>query len=113
VLRGWTNYFRHGVAKNTFACLQQYTWWRVIRWLRRNHRRTNWTTPRRRRLNNSWWIERDGTALFDPRTVPVTRYRYRGTAIPTRWNTPTTSTTASSTPSKDDELIIVQARYHH
>ena len=30
VLRGWTNYFRHGVSKDTFAYLHQFTWLRVV-----------------------------------------------------------------------------------
>ena len=34
-LRGWTTYFRHGVSKATFGYLSHYTWFRVIRWLRR------------------------------------------------------------------------------
>jgi RNA-directed DNA polymerase len=90
VLRGWTNYFRHGVSKATFAHLHQYTWERVVGWLRRKHRRANWKWLRRRYLANAWWPEHDGMALFDCRAVPVTRYRYRGTAIPTPWSDPTT-----------------------
>ena len=31
VLRGWTNYFRHGVSKATFSYLEQFTWVRVLR----------------------------------------------------------------------------------
>jgi RNA-directed DNA polymerase len=92
VLRGWTNYFRHAVSKATFGYLHQYTWQRVVGWLRRKHRRANWKTLRRRHLNNRWWPEHDGTALFDCRTVPVTRYRYRGTAIPTPWSGATSKT---------------------
>jgi RNA-directed DNA polymerase len=46
---------------------------------------------RRHHLNNGWWPRHGDTALFDPRTVPVTRYRYRGTAIPTPWNATTTN----------------------
>ena len=83
VLRGWTNYFRHAVAKQTFTYLQEYTWRRVIGWLRRKYRRGNWKQLRRRL--GGWWPQEDETALFDTRTVPVTRYRYRGTAIPTPW----------------------------
>jgi RNA-directed DNA polymerase len=86
VLRGWTNYFRHGVSKATFAYLHQYTWLRVVGWLRRKHRRANWKWLRRRYLANRWWPEHDGVALFDCRAVPVTRYRYRGTVIPTPWS---------------------------
>ena len=85
VLRGWTNYFRHGVSKDTFAYLRHVTWLRVVRWLRRKHRRANWGWLRRRYLSNGWWPEHDGEALFDCATVPVTRYRYRGAAIPSPW----------------------------
>jgi RNA-directed DNA polymerase len=95
VLRGWTNYFRHGVSKATFSYLQEYTWRRVIGWMRRKHHRLGWKQLRRRHLNNGWWPEHDGRRLFDPRTVPVTRYRYRGAAIPTPWSgTPPTAQTA-------------------
>jgi RNA-directed DNA polymerase len=90
VLRGWTNYFRHGVSKATFAYLHQFTWLRVVRWLRRKHRRANWRWLRRRYLANRWWPEHDGMALFDCRAVPVTRYRYRGAAIPSPWSGLTT-----------------------
>ena len=90
VLRGWTNYFRHAVAKQTFTYLQEYTWRRVIGWLRRKYRRGNWKQLRRRL--GGWWPQEDETALFDTRTVPITRYRYRGAAIPTPW-TPQERTT--------------------
>jgi len=86
VLRGWTNYFRHGVSKATFGYLHQFTWLRVVGWLRRKHRRANWKFLRRRYLANRWWPEHEGVALFDCRAVPVSRYRYRGAAIPTPWS---------------------------
>ena len=85
VLRGWTNYFRHGVSKDTFAYLHQFTWLRIVRWLRRKHLRANWEWLRRHYLATAWWPEHDGEALFDCRAVPVTRYRYRGATIPSPW----------------------------
>lgn len=94
VLRGWTNYFRHGVSKATFGYLHQFTWERVVGWLRRKHRRANWKWLRRRYLANAWWPEHDGIALFDCRAVPVTRYRYRGAAITTPWSRPPTTKAA-------------------
>jgi RNA-directed DNA polymerase len=90
-LRGWTTYFRHAVSKATFAYVHQFTWQRVIGWLRRKHRRATWRWLRRRYLANRWWPEHDGMALFDCRAVPVTRYRYRGTRIPTPWSTTSTA----------------------
>ncbi len=91
VLRGWTNYFRHGVSSRTFAHLHQFTWLRVVQWLRRKHKRATWKWLKRRYLANSWWPEHDGVALFNCGTVPVTRYRYRGTKIPTPWDPITTA----------------------
>jgi RNA-directed DNA polymerase len=85
VLRGWTQYFRHGVSKVTFNYLRHYTWNRVVGWLRRKHRRSNWGFLRRRYLSQGWWPEEDGVALFNPGAVAVTRYRYRGLHIPTPW----------------------------
>jgi RNA-directed DNA polymerase len=49
VLRGWTNYFRHSVAKATFNYLCSYAWRRVC-WLRHKHPRTSWKRLRRRYL---------------------------------------------------------------
>jgi RNA-directed DNA polymerase len=94
LLRGWTNYFRHGVSKATFGYLRKFSWSRVIQWLRAKHRRANWKYLRRRYLVNRWWPEQDGVALFDCGTVPVTRYRYRGSVIPTPWSASTTTEVA-------------------
>jgi RNA-directed DNA polymerase len=85
-LRGWSNYFRHGVSKATFHYLNHYTWRRVVGWLRRKHLRANWKLLRRRYFNNGWQLGQDGVALFDTRAVSVTRYRYRGQRIPTPWD---------------------------
>lgn len=86
VLRGWTNYFRHGVSKATFQYLSHFSWARVVGWLRRKHRQANWRFLRRRYLQNGWWPEQDGVALFECGAVLVTRYRYRGAKIPTPWS---------------------------
>jgi RNA-directed DNA polymerase len=86
-LRGWTTYFRHGVSKATFGYLGYYTWHRVVGWLRRKYDRANWKHLRRHYLGGhpGWWPEQDGVRLFSTQAVPVTRYRYRGTKIPTPW----------------------------
>jgi RNA-directed DNA polymerase len=84
VLRGWANYFRHGVSKDTFDYLNAFSWRRVVNWLRHKHPRANWKWLRRRYLPG--WRPTDGEiTLFNPMAVPVTRYRYRGTRIPTPW----------------------------
>jgi RNA-directed DNA polymerase len=84
VLRGWTTYFRHSVAKATFNYLCRYGWRRVTCWLRHKHPRASWKQLRRRYLPD-WWPAEGRVRLANPAEVPVTRYRYRGTRIPTPW----------------------------
>jgi RNA-directed DNA polymerase len=84
VLQGWCSYFRHGVSKRVFGYLDHFTWWRIVAWLRKRHLGLNWQTISRRYLPG--WEIRDGrTEMFRPRAEVVTRYRYRGTRIPTPW----------------------------
>ena len=90
VLRGWANYFRHGVSKATFDYLNGYSWRRVVIWLRHKHPRASWKLLRRRYLPE-WRPTEDEVALLNPASVPVTRYRYRAARIPSPW------------PSGDDE----------
>ncbi len=91
VLRGWANYFRHGVSKATFSAIDSYTWERVTRWLREKHR-IGWPELRRRFcLPGTWRLTADGIRFKGAASVSVIRYRYRGYRIPTPW-TPTATT---------------------
>ena len=87
VMHGWAHYFRHAVAKNVFAMLDNFAWWRVIRMLRQRHRwrwkdvRRQFTTPDGRWLP----ITAGETELRRIAAIPVTRYRYRGSQIPSPW----------------------------
>ena len=93
IVRGWVNYFRHGVSKATFDYLREFTWRRVLCWLRHKHRRASWQWLRRRYLPR-WWPTDGKVTLFDPMTVPVTRYRYRADRIPSPWPRATTESAA-------------------
>jgi RNA-directed DNA polymerase len=86
VLRGWAVYFRHGVSKATFGYLFHYTWKRVGRWMRRKHPHVGWRRLQQRYTRNGWLPEQDGITLFNPASVPVFRYRFRGSQIPTPWS---------------------------
>jgi RNA-directed DNA polymerase len=85
VLRGWANYFRHAVAKRTFVYLGYYAWWRVGRWLRKKHPRLTWEQIKRR-YSRDGHFHAKGISLLNPGSISVTRYRYRGSKIPTPWN---------------------------
>jgi RNA-directed DNA polymerase len=89
-LRGWAAYFQHGVSKRTFSAIGVFAWRRVVAWLRKRHRRATWAKLLRRYLPG-WVPTENGISLFNPVTLPVTRYRYRGTKIPNPW-TLTTAT---------------------
>ncbi len=84
VLRGWANYFRHGVSSTTFSYLNAFSWRRVVCWLRHKYRRANWKWLRRHCLPG-WRPTDGGITLFNPATMAVTRYRYRGAKIPSPW----------------------------
>jgi RNA-directed DNA polymerase len=87
ITRGWTNYFKHAIAQRVFSHLQHHTWWRIVRMMRTRHR-WKWTDIRRWLTDHTGrWrpISADGIELFNPETIPITRYRYRGNKIPTPW----------------------------
>jgi RNA-directed DNA polymerase len=99
VLRGWAAYFHHAAAKQTFSYVRYYTWWRVARWLCRKHAHTNWKELCRR--YNLPGQPTEGIVLYDVGAVRVTRYRYRGSKIPTPWNE-VESKVMMPSPSDDD-----------
>jgi RNA-directed DNA polymerase len=87
ITRGWANYFKHAIAKRTFSKLQNYTWWRIVRMMRTRHRWKwkdvrGWLTDHTGRWHP---ISKDGIELFNPETIPIVRYRYRGQQIPNPW----------------------------
>jgi hypothetical protein len=87
VMHGWANYFRHAIAKNVFAMLDNFAWWRVIRMLMTRHR-WRWKDVRRQYTTASgrWLPVTAGEIEMRPiAAVPVTRYRYRGSKIPGPW----------------------------
>lgn len=87
-LRGWCNYFRHGVSARTFGYLDHYAFWRIVGWLRKRHVRLNMHTLVRRFLPG-WKIRAEHVEMFRPKEVAIVRYRYRGARIPTPWSSPT------------------------
>lgn len=97
-LRGWANYFRHGVSKAVFRTVDQHTWGRLIRWIRAKYagkHRLGMKELHHRFCDQGWRIAHHGVAFTGASSVPVTRYRYRGNTIATPW-TPTPATTTGS-----------------
>jgi RNA-directed DNA polymerase len=84
VTRGWAMYFRHGSSSRAFGL--HHLWWRTWRWLRKKHpnRKATWII-RHYYGPGQWWPRSSGVALFQPATVKIERYRYRGTKIGSPW----------------------------
>lgn len=87
-LRGWANYFRHGVSKAVFSAVDRHAWGRLMRWIRAKY--TGKTglgmkELRRRFCDTGWRFAHNGVVFTGASSVPVTRYRYRGSNIPTPW----------------------------
>jgi RNA-directed DNA polymerase len=89
-IRGWCTYFQHGVSKRTFSYVDHFAFWRILGWLKKRHPKLNTHTVIRRHLPG-WQIKADGIEFFRAPTVPVTRYRYRGTRIPNPWTSTRTA----------------------
>lgn len=89
-MHGWANYFRHAVAKNVFSMLDNFAWKRVIRMLIARHR-WSWTDVRRHFVTpfGRWRPISAGEIELRPiAAIPIIRYRWRATRIPTPWPTP-------------------------
>lgn len=95
-LRGWANYFRYGVSKAIFSAVDQHAWRRLMRWIRAKYQgrhRLGMAQLRRRFCDTGWRFAHNGVVFTGAASVSVTRYRYRGSNIPTPWTpTPKTAT---------------------
>lgn len=49
--------------------------------------RVGWKELRHRYCGGGWWPTSQARMLFDPETMSTTRYRYRGSVIPSPWST--------------------------
>jgi RNA-directed DNA polymerase len=89
VLSGWANYFRHGVSKAVFSRIDTHAWGRIMRWLRHKYKgHSGLGMPELRRrfcVPGTWTFADNGVRFTGASAVPVTRYRYRGSKIPTPW----------------------------
>ncbi|WP_406386916.1 group II intron reverse transcriptase/maturase [Streptomyces sp. NBC_01618] len=87
-LAGWANYFRYGVSKATFGAIDSFTWRSLMRWTRVKYAgRTGLSMKqlRRRFCDKGWRFTYNGASFTGTSSVAVTRYRYRGSNIPTPW----------------------------
>jgi RNA-directed DNA polymerase len=91
-LRGWCNYFRHGVSAATFSYLDSFTWRRVTLWLRKRHKGITWKALYRQFLTGPGRTPREGaTTLFRAQGVETACYRWRGHSIPGPWTSISTT----------------------
>jgi RNA-directed DNA polymerase len=87
-LAGWANYFRHGVSKAVFDAVDSHAWNRLMRWTRAKYAGKTglgMKQLRRRFCNQGWRFAHNGVVFTGASSVAVTRYRYRGSTIPTPW----------------------------
>lgn len=88
VLRGWSTYFRYAASKRTLGYVDHFTWWRIVRWLRRKHPTRTWRYLQSRYSRDRWKLPDEGVELFRASKVKVERYRYRGQRILLPWMDP-------------------------
>ncbi|MET8054668.1 group II intron maturase-specific domain-containing protein [Streptosporangium sp. NPDC005286] len=86
MLRGWANYFRHGVSKKIFNAVDNHVWHCVTKWIFHKYSRIGWQQLRRRFCQpGTWKLAHGGVTFTGAASVSVIRYRYRGSKIPPPW----------------------------
>jgi RNA-directed DNA polymerase len=85
LIRGWCHYFRHGASTAAFHDLHHFLWRRMWIWLQKKHPKQGRKWIVRRYYRPGWWPSAGGERPFDPASVRIDRYRYRGHTIPTPW----------------------------
>jgi RNA-directed DNA polymerase len=96
-LAGWANYFRHGVSKAVFGAVDHHVWGRLMRWTRRKYEgrhRLGMPEMKRRFCGPGWRFAQGKVVFTGASSVKVTRYRYRGSNIPTPWTPKPAATTS-------------------
>lgn len=96
-MRGWAGYFRVGVSSTVFSYLSHYLWRTVWRWIRRKHPKSTWKQLRQRYCAGGWWPTGQERELIDLEKIRTTRYRYRGSVIPSPWPQATNEETHATT----------------
>jgi len=79
VIRGWANFYRHVVSKETFGRIDYEIWQSLCKWARRRHRKKTcaWRSKRYFTMDKGIWGFRDpttGTALLRMMSFPIKRY---------------------------------------
>jgi RNA-directed DNA polymerase len=88
MLAGWANHFRYGVSKAIFNAVDYHAWGRIMRWTRAKYagkHRLGMKEMRRRFCDVGWRFAHNGVTFTGASSTAVTRYRYRGSNIPTPW----------------------------
>jgi RNA-directed DNA polymerase len=83
---GWANFFRHGASKPTFSAIDWFVWARLMRWIRAKYAgktALSMKELRRRFCDQGWRFAYNGVVFTGASSVAVTRYRWRGSIIPT------------------------------
>jgi RNA-directed DNA polymerase len=96
IIRGWANYHRHIVSKQTFNKVDWYIHWMVRRWARKKHRRKSVTWVKQRyfkTVGNQHWVftgqvrnaggSMKQVRLYQAAKMPIVRHRkIKGAANP-------------------------------
>ena len=78
VIRGWANYYRHGVSKEVFYYVDHKLWRMLWLWARRRHpkKSAQWVKDRYfgRYRGRDWIFGEKGAVLLQHSWIPVTRH---------------------------------------
>jgi len=79
-LKGFANYYRFVVSRESFEKISNAIWWKVYRWLCKSHptKSKKWVRDRYKTeyspLKKTETFQQNGLKLFKPQMIPITRY---------------------------------------
>lgn len=87
IIQGWTNYYQHCVAKDTFEYIKHRIWQMLWHWAKRRHPKKNmkWIKERyfKKQGNRDWVFYAGEATLRNPADTPIIRYvKIKGKSSP-------------------------------
>lgn len=77
IIRGWANYYRHGISSKTFSKVDHEIWKKLWRWAKRRHpgKPRKWVRKQYFANDGNWTFRTaEGARLLRHSATPITRY---------------------------------------
>ncbi len=87
IIRGWANYYRHGVSKEIYGSVDNYTWKCIWNWCTSRHNNKGKIWVKNKYFDNKWVFQTGKHELYRMSTTKITRFiKVKGSEHPFNGN---------------------------